>query len=200
VAGINVTLDCGRLIEWASELAAGKIRSTLASALNRAARASRKEAINVIARDIGVPISRVKPSVGKIIRASPGNLKASFITSKSRVGIRSVAGASFAKGKGLVASTHRLTGGRSSSLQAPKAFLLRTSVGGSAIMVRTGKGKGAIRGVYAEGVNTAMSQPNAAARKGWERDASVSASREISAGIQAALNSAAQPPDTGSDD
>jgi hypothetical protein len=200
MAGINVTLDCGELIAWASDLAASRIRSVLASSLNRAARSARKEAISVIARDIGVSPARVKPSVGKIIRASPGNLKASFVTSKSRIGIRNVAGATFAKGKGLIASTHRLTGGRSSALQAPKAFLLKTSAGGSAVMIRTGKGKGAIRAVYAEGVNTAMSQPNAAARQGWERDASANATREVSAGIQAALLSRPAPSDSSSDE
>ncbi len=200
MAGINVTLDCGQLIAWASDLAANRIRSVLASSLNRAARSARKEAINTIARDIGVPISRVKQSVGKLIRASPGNLRASFITSKSRIGIKNVSGATFAKGKGLIASTHRLTGGGSSALRASKAFIINTSAGGSAVMIRIGKGKGAIRAVYAEGVNTAMSQPNAAARKQWERDASTNATREISAGIQAALLSRSAPSDSGSDE
>jgi hypothetical protein len=200
VASINVTLDCGQLIAWASDLAASRIRSVLASSLNRAARSARKEAINTIARDIGVTAARVKPSVGKIIRASPGNLSAKFNVSKSRIGIKNVSGATFAKVSGLSASTHRLTGGGSSVLHASKAFIINTGAGGSFIAIRTGKGKSAIRAVTAEGVNTAMSQPNAAARKGWERDASTNATREVSAGIQAALLSQAAPSDKGSDD
>jgi hypothetical protein len=200
VADTKVTLDCSQLVAWASDLATGRIRSVLASAVNRAARSARKEAVNTIARDIGVAVARVKPSVGKIIRASPGKLSASFNVGKSRIGIKNVSGATFAKGSGLSASTHRLTGGGSSSLHAAKAFLIRTSAGGGFIALRIGKGKAAIRAVTAEGVNTAMSQPNAAARVQWQRDASTNATREVSAGIQAALLSRAAPSDSGTDD
>ena len=200
MADMKVTLDCGPLIAWASDLANSRIRSVLASALNRAARSARKEAINTIARDIGVPIARVKPSVGKIIRASPGKLSASFIVGKSRIGIKNVSGATFSKGSGLTASTHRLTGGGSSSLHAGKAFLIKTGAGGGFIAIRIGKGRAAIRAVAAEGVNTSMAQPNAAARVGWQRDASTNATREVSAGVQAALLSRAAPSDSGSDD
>jgi hypothetical protein len=199
MTSIAVTLDASKLIAWATELSASKIRSTLASALNKSARAARKDFIVMAAKDINVPAARVKAAVGKIIRASPGNLAAKFVVGSSRIGIKQTAGASFAKGSGLTAASHVLTGGRSASLHAAKAFVINAN-GGQFIAIRTGKGKNDIRAVYAEGVNTAMSQADAAPRLKWIKDADEFTPREISAGIQRVLLGGSVPPDSGSDE
>jgi hypothetical protein len=196
---ISVAIDGSQLAAWATELSASKIRSTLASALNKAARAARKDFIAVAAQDIGVPVSRVKASVSNIVRASPSNLSAKFVVSKSRIGIRNTMGAIFSKGSGLTAHTHVLTGGGSASLSAPKAFLLQAN-GGQVIMVRVGKGRATIKGIYAEGVNTALSQPAAAPRLKWIRDADTITPHAIADGMQRVLNGGSVPSDTSSND
>ena len=70
--------------------------------------------------------------------------------------------------------------------------------GGRVLMIRTGKGKKAIRGVFAEMPSTAMAQPNSAARRIWQKTAEVRLPIELKAGLEAVLNGASPPSDSGS--
>lgn len=189
---ISVAIDASQLAAWAEELGVSKLKSVLATAVTSAARLARKQTVEVIAADIGVSPSQVK-SVGKVIRASPSSLRASFITTKQRIGILNVSSnQGFTRGS-LYASTERLTGGGSASLQLNKAFLIRTAAGGQFVAIRRGKGRGNIKAVFAESPSTAIGQPGAAARLAWEKSASKEVETKVSVGVEAALNNLSLP-------
>ena len=196
---VNIRIDTKDFLRWATDLSAYKLRLALKNGLNRAARAARKEAVVNIAADANVPLARVKPGVSKLRTASPSNLSASFDAKGLRIGIANTAGATIARGVGLTASTHKLTGGGSASLKAPKAFMLRAN-GGKVIMVRTGVGRKAIKGVFAQTPKNAIGAGNAYARTQWMKTAAANVQREITADLGKVLNGGAPGGDTGSND
>ena len=195
---VNIKLDTSSLLRWATDLSAYKIKLALKNGLNRAARAARKDAVADIAADANVPLARVKPGISKLRTASPGNLTASFDAKPLRIGILATGGATIAKGVGLHASTHRLSGGRSASLSAPKAFI-KNAGGGRVVMVRTGKGRKALKGIFGENPASAMRQDNAFARQHWLKDAAAKVEREITADLTKVLNGGSPLSDSGSD-
>jgi hypothetical protein len=89
-------------------------------------------------------------------------------------------GAKWTRGVGLTASTHRITGGGSASLNVAKAFVIQAN-GGTAIVIRKGKGKakGALKGLYAENPSTALGQADGAARLVWLKTAEVRLKQEL---------------------
>ena len=194
---VNVKIDTADLLRWATELSASKFKLAAKNSLNRAARAARTQAIKDIAADVGVSTARVRPGVSALRTASPSNLSASWTASKVRVGILATAGAVIARSGGLTASTFRATGGGSASLSAPKAFVIKSN-GGRVVMVRRGKGRSAIKGVFAEMPSTALAQPNSAPRREWHHHAEINIKRELEVGLQAVLNRASPPSDSGS--
>ena len=193
---VNVKIDTAGLLKWATDLSASKLKLTLKNSLNRAARAARTQAIKDIAADVGVSTARVRPGVSALRTASPSNLVASWTASKVRIGILATAGAVIAR-SGLTASTFRATGGGSSTLSAPKAFVVKSNKG-RVVMVRRGKGRSAIKGVFAEMPSTAIAQPNSAPRREWQHHAEINIKRELEVGLQAVLNRASPPSDSGS--
>ena len=196
---INIKIDASNLQAWARDLSAYKLKLALKNAVNRSGRAARKQFGVDTAADIGVSAARARKGISAFRAASPGNLKASFDANPLRIGIKSVAGASITKSGGLVASTHRNSGGGSASLSIPRAFLLRSN-GGQVVMIRKGPGRKNLKALFAETPKTALAQENAAPRRGWEKSVNSTLRKEIETGLAAVLNGASPPSDSGSND
>jgi hypothetical protein len=60
---LNVKLDTKSLEQWAQALSRGEIKNAVRRAIDQSARHARKEAIKIIAADIGVPAAQVKDAV-----------------------------------------------------------------------------------------------------------------------------------------
>jgi len=168
---LKVEVDASALERWASELSARGLKNAIRRAVDQSARAARKIAVPIIAKDIGVSAARIKAAVPKVKATTATSLSASWTIGKLRVGIMNVSGAKVSRYGGLTASTHRLTGGGSATLHIGKAFLVKTGGGERYVAYRKGSARSPIKGVYAEHPATAMRQPNAAARKTWQREA-----------------------------
>ncbi|MDI4236804.1 hypothetical protein OZ411_28735 [Bradyrhizobium sp. Arg237L] len=168
---LEVKLDTRQLEEWASVLSARGLKNAIRRAVDKSATAARKVALKIIAQDAGVPAARIKPGVSKVKRTTQGSLSASFTASKLRIGIMNTKGAKVSRGAGLRASTFRVTGGRSASLNVKNAFLVHAN-GGTFVAVRKpGVSRLPIKGLYAEMPNTAMGQDDGAARIAWQKEA-----------------------------
>lgn len=200
MALLNVKLDTTQLEAWASELSARGMRNAIRRAVDQSATAARRIALDTIARDIGVSKGRIKEAVGKVRRSSQTNLSASFTASKLRLGILNVAGASVTKGSGLQASTHRLSGGGSASLDIRKAFVIHAN-GGTFVAFRKGRERLPLKGVYAEHPATALGQDGAAAQTAWRKAADAELATRLPREIQRQFFreklSAGTPADTG---
>ena len=196
---VNVRVDTTELLKWASTLSGGKLRGAIKNGLNRAARAARTSAIEVIALDEGVSQARAKKSISKLSTASPSNLSASWTAGKQRIGILATSGATYSKGSGLNASTERLTGGGSARLNVKRAFVVNAN-GGRVLFIRKGPGRKNIRPLFAEMPSTGLGQANAAGRKVWEKTANVRLPQELNAALSAVLGGGSAPSDSGSND
>lgn len=166
---LNVKIDGSALIKWAEVLSSRGIINAVRRAVDKSATAARKVALKKIAADIGVSESYIKDSVGKVKRTTQGSLSASFTTVKKRISIMRVSGASIGPG-GLKASTHRLGGGGSTSLNVRNAFIVKTAAGGSFVAYRTSRSRLPIKGVYAEHPATAMGQAGPV-QEAWRQEA-----------------------------
>lgn len=166
--GLNVSFDASRLERWASELSARGFRNAIRRAIDQSARAARKQTIPVIAADIGVPQGRVKEALPRVRSTKQGDLSASWEIKKLRIGIANTSGAKVMRYGGLTASTHRLTGGGSASLNVKRAFVVRSN-GGTFVAYRRGKGKLPLKAIYAASPHTTMGQDSAAANKHWRK-------------------------------
>jgi hypothetical protein len=164
---VNVSIDTRALSKWAEELSAGGFRNALRRAIDQSARAARKVTIDAIAKDIGVSKSAIKAATPKIRTTTAGNLSASFTVTKLRIGIMNVSGATISRAGGLHASTHRVTGGGSASLDVSKAFVINAN-GGRFVAFRKGKERLPIKGIYAESPSTALGQEGSAPQKVWK--------------------------------
>ncbi|MGY3514166.1 phage tail protein [Bradyrhizobium lupini] len=182
---LNVNVDTKKMEQWAEVLSARGLRNAIRRAVDKSATAARKVALDIIAKDAGIPVARIKPGVTKLRRTTQYNLSASFDATKLRMGILNTQGASVGAG-GLRASTFRLTGGGSASLQIKDAFLVHAN-GGTFVAFRRGKERLPIKGVYAEMPSTAMGQDNAAARVAWQKEAEKQLSQRLPVEIQKQL-------------
>ncbi len=138
---LNVKVDASSLIKWAEVLSSRGILNAIRRAVDKSATAARKVALKKIATDIGVSESSIKDAVGKVRRTTQGSLSASFTSRKKRISILRVNGASIGS-DGLKASTHRLRGGGSTSLNVHRAFIVKTAAGGSFVAYRTSRSRG----------------------------------------------------------
>ncbi|MEY9460553.1 hypothetical protein ABH973_000966 [Bradyrhizobium ottawaense] len=125
---LKVDLDGSKLEQWATVLSTRGLRNSIRRAIDRSATAARKAALKIIAQDAGVPVARIRPGVTKLRRTTQTDLSASFTATKLRIGILNTSGAKVGAA-GLTASTHRLTGGGSSSLKIKSAFLVHANGG-----------------------------------------------------------------------
>jgi hypothetical protein len=193
---LNVKLDASKLGQWAQILSNGEIKNAVRRAIDQSARYARKAAIKVIAADIGVPAAKFKAATPKVKSTSAAFLSATWTVSKLRIGILNVAGASISKSSGLTASTHRLSGGKSASLNVKRAFVVKTKAGGMFVAYRTGKARLPIHGIYAEHPATALGQTNAPAAKEWGRIASTETHARLGVELQKTLDGKFSSPHT----
>ncbi|SFO17949.1 hypothetical protein SAMN05216330_102103 [Bradyrhizobium sp. Ghvi] len=195
---LNVKLDGSALEKWAEVLSSRGIVNAIRRAVDKSATAARKVALKKIAADIGVSESYIKDAVGKIKRSTQGSLSASFTTVKKRIGIMRVSGASIGA-DGLKASTHRLGGGGSTSLNVRHAFLVKNAKGGSFVAYRTSRSHLPIKGVYAEHPATAMGQAGPV-QEAWRKEANAQLAQRLPQEIQKQLLAEglpySAPPDT----
>jgi hypothetical protein len=183
---LTVTLDTSKLTNWATELSARGMRNAIRRAVDKSATAARKIALDIIAKDAGVAVARIKPGVTKMRRTTLTNLSASFQATKLRIGILQTAGATVTRGAGLHASTFKLTGGGSASLDVRKAFLVRAN-GGVFVAYRTSGSRLPLHAIYSEMPSTAMGQNGAAARKAWDKAANSELATRLPQEIQKQL-------------
>lgn len=183
---LDVKLDTSNMTKWAEELSARGLRNAIRRAVDQSARAARKEAIQVIAADIGVSKAKIRAATPKVVTTKAGNLAARWTVSKMRIGIRNVAGAKITKGSGLVASTHKLGGGGSSRLQVKRAFVMSAN-GGDAVVYRTGRSRFPVKAIYAETPATALGQDGAPAQTKWKEVANRELNARLGVEIQKQL-------------
>jgi hypothetical protein len=193
---VNVTLDTSKLNAWAAELSERGFRNALRRAIDQSARAARKVAIDIIAKDIGVSKAKIRAATPKVVTTKAGDLSARWTIGKMRVNILDTAGASISRAGGLTASTHRLSGGGSSHLDVAKAFLVKTASGGRFVAFRKGKERLPIKGIYAEHPATAMGQDGAAAQTIWKQTANRELARRLPVAIQKAFVTEGLSPNT----
>lgn len=183
--GLKVDLDTRSMSRWAEELSARGLRNAIRRAVDQSARAARKEAIPAIAKDIGVARGKIREATPKVQTTTASNLSAHWTVSKMRIGIINVQGAKVGRG-GLRASTHRLTGGGSASLNIPRAFLVKKG-GQQYVAYRSGAHRLPIKAVYAEHPATALGQTGGYAQRTWQKVAEREANRRLETEIQKQL-------------
>lgn len=183
---LNVSLNTSKLASWANELSERGMRNAIRRTADQSARAARRITIPIIAADIGVAKSKIAAAVPKVVTTKAGDLAARWTISKLRIGILNVQGASVVRMGGLNASTHRLTGGGSASLNVGKAFIIHSN-GATFVAYRKGKQRLPIKGIYAESPSTAMGQVWAAARVTWEKAANAELSTRLPVEVQKQL-------------
>jgi hypothetical protein len=198
VSLLNVTVDASKLEAWASELSARGLKNAIRRAVDQSARAARKVAFDVIARDIGVSKARIKAAVPKVVATKAGDLTARWTISKLRIGILNTAGATVRRYGGLTASSHRITGGGSASLNVAKAFVVNAN-GGEFVAFRKIGDRLPLKAIYAETPATAMGQDRAAARVTWQKAADAELAARLPREVQKQFYSerlSASTPDT----
>ena len=191
MAELKVTIDGSKLEKWATELSTRGMRNAIRRAVDKSATAARKIALDIIAKDIGVPKARIKDGVTKVKRTTQTNLSASFTANKMRINMLAT-GASVGRPGGMTGSTYRLTGGGSASLNIPDAFLVSAN-GGTFIAIRRSKQRLPIKGVFAETPSTALGQDGAAARKAWDKAANSELATRLPQEIQKQLSAEGLP-------
>jgi hypothetical protein len=193
---VNVQLDTSKLTAYLGELSTRGMRNAIRRAVDQSARYARKATIKVIAADIGVSASKIKAATPKIVTTTAGDLSARWTVTKMRIGILDTVGAKISRATGLQASTERLTGGGSASLDISKAFLVTTAAGGRFVAFRKGKERLPLKGVYAEHPATALGQDGAAANKTWKQEAAKQMATRLPVEIQKALVTEGLSPNT----
>jgi hypothetical protein len=71
---ISVTVDASKLEKWGTELSARGMRNAIRRAVDKSATAARKIALDIIAKDTGVPRARIKDGVTKVKRTTQTTL------------------------------------------------------------------------------------------------------------------------------
>lgn len=193
MAGLTVKLDTGPFVKFITDLTASKMRTELKNALNRTMTISRKAFVNAASKDTGLSVAIVNKSLSRTVRASPWSLVTSFTATKSRVLILKTAGAKFAKGSGLTAAIHTLTGGGSSHLAVAKAFTIVGRGGNKLLMVR---GKSGMKTIYGEHIATALGRPGIP-RQIFVKTAQKVLPRELAKSLSAALHASSTPDSSG---
>jgi hypothetical protein len=193
---VNVAIDTKQLEAWATELSAKGLRNAIRRAIDQSARAARKVAIDIIAKDIGVSKGKIRAATPKVVTTKAGDLSARWTVTKMRISILDTQGTTISRQGGLHASTHRLTGGGSSQLDVSKAFLVKTASGGRFVAYRKGKERLPIKGIYAEHPATAMAEDGAAARVAWQKEADKQLSTRLPIEVQKAFVSEGLGPST----
>lgn len=194
---ISIRLDTSQF-EQRLQFASREGLNAMRRAVDKAARTARKEALRKMAADIGAPASKFRSAVPLVRASTASNISASWTVSKKRLSLLELSGTKFVpvlsalRGKAS-GSTFRVTGGGSASLNLPKAFILTASNGARLLMIRNGKGRAAIKPLYAGMPNTTMSQDDGAPRREWQKVAERELSLNLGAELQRAFNGLSGP-------
>lgn len=184
---ISTTMDVSALTKQL-ETAARQTVNALRRSVDRAARSARKESIAKMSADIGLPKSAFARGIGPVKASTQTNISASWTTKQSKSSGLKVAKfipqVSALRGAADV-SSYRLTGGPSSHLNLPKAFIMRASNGAELLMVRKG---GKIHPIYAASPKTLMGEDDAVPQKVWKTTAERELSNNLSVEMQKALD------------
>ena len=184
---ISTQLDTRQLVEQL-EQASRQTVNALRRSVDRTARAARKEAIAKMSPDIG---SRSVTSLAALGRSRRRRNRTYRRVGQLRNPERSALKVaeftpvlSALRGSADV-STYRLTGGPSSHLNLPKAFIMRASNGAELLMVRKG---GKIHPLYAASPKTLMGEDDAAPHKTWQTVAERELAANVASEMQKALD------------
>ncbi|WP_271501026.1 hypothetical protein [Bradyrhizobium sp. CCBAU 11357] len=71
---LKVDLDGSTLEQWATVLSTCGLKNAIRRAVDKSATAARKVALDIIGKDIGVPVARPRPGVTKLMRTTQGDL------------------------------------------------------------------------------------------------------------------------------
>jgi len=196
---IETTLDTRELVKLL-EQASRQTVNALRRSVDRTARAARKDAIRVMAQDIGVPKSTFSKSVPPVRGSTQGNISATWTVSKARISALRVGTfqpvLSELRGS-YSGSTFKLTGGGSASLNIAKSFVMRAPNGALLLMVRHG---GDIKAIYAAAPKTTLGQDDGAPRKTWQKVAERELAANLASEMGAALAGASLSPIASSSD
>jgi hypothetical protein len=186
---IAVKLDVAQFVERMN-LSAKEAVNAMRRSVDKTARAARRDAVKTMAKDIGVPASKFRDAVPLVKASTQNNISASWTIKKKAMNALNVGTftpvMSALRGS-FSGSTFKLSGGGSSSLNIGKSFIIHAN-GGTALMIRTGKGKNAFRPVWIEMPSTGMAQDDAAPRKAWTATADNMLTATLGAEIQRALD------------
>ena len=196
--GLSIKLDAHELIAR-MDFAERQLHDALRSAVTKAARTSRREALNTFAQDANIPGPRARR--GQPLVRNYGDLSATWSPSKSAANMASTGGVAATRRGGLTGSTFALTGGNSASLHAPHAFILRAN-GGRFVLNRVGFGPGThrrngVRKMYAENANAGLFQSDGAPRLKWQKVADEITPTAITDAVQTVLDGYAPGSDSG---
>ena len=198
--GIRITLDDKALQSWGAA-AVKLVENNIRSAVDKSARAARREAIATMAADSFVPRARFAKAVPLVRTTRPGSLIASWTIGKSKNSIRGPGGREItriARGTTVQAASYVLSGGGSSSMTLARAFVINAN-GGRVVMTRTGSGKRAIKPIYAESPHTGM-KGDRKPKVIWQQTAESKLREFAPAAVQAALDLRTSTPSTSADD
>jgi hypothetical protein len=200
---ISVKLDVSQLVQRLDVAAAEAIKG-LRSAVDKAARTARREALKEAARDAGLSVREMSKGQPLVRASTQSNLSASWSIVPVFTNMMRADTAVYARGEGLHASIYKLTGGKSSALSVPKAFSFPVSNSDMPLVFRRilhgpGTHRKGIKSISGEMVRTAMSQEDGAARKVWKRVAERDLKALATVAVERALEGARASTDGGED-
>ena len=200
VGAVLIRFDDRDLQRWGAA-AVKLVENNVRSAIDKSARAARREAIKTMAADSLVPRARFARAVPLVRTTRPGSLIATWTVGKSKNSIRGPGGREITRiprNTTVAASSYVLSGGGSSHMQLARAFVINAN-GGRVVMTRYGSGKRAIKPIYAESPHTGM-KGDRKPKVIWQQVAENAVRRNLSADVQAALNLNAVAPSSSVDD
>lgn len=187
-AGIKLTLDPSDLIRWGTA-ATRLIENQIRSAVDKSARAARRDAIKEMAANSGVPAARFRQATPLIRPTGPGRIIATFTVGRAGNSVRGPGGkqiTSYTRGTPVDVASFVHDGGKFPNLALKRGFVIRAN-GGLATMTRVGKGRGAIKKVFAASPHSMMKGEKVVKRV-WQATAEQSLRRLAPEAVQAALD------------
>jgi len=200
MSGVTIRFDDRDLQAWGKQ-AVKLVENSIRSAVDKAARRARADAIKVMSADSLVPRARFAKAVPPVRTTRPGSMVATWTIGKSANSIRGPGGRVISvipRNTTAAASSYVLSGGGSSRMTLARAFVI-SARGGRVVMTRTGPGKRDIKPVYAESPHTGM-KGNRRPKVIWQQTAEAKLRELAPAAIQAALDLRALTPATSADD
>jgi len=200
VGQVLIRFDDRDLQKWGAA-AVRLLQNNIRSAVDKAARRARADAIACMAADSLVPKARFARAVPPVKTTRLGSTIATWTIGKSANSIRGPGGreiTAIPRGTSVHARTFVLSGGGSANMMLARAFVIRSN-GGRAVMTRLGPGKRNIKAIYAESPHTGM-KGNRKPVVIWRQTAEAKIREHLGADIQAALDLRTALPSLSADD